>query len=535
MKRVESQANVFNPAPAALLSHDPLRPRHVWLLLGIVLIAACCRWGWIGHQDYWYDEFWSMATAMGHCGVIHHLPTGQMIAPPLDVTTLRHARAAWSIWTGMQYDVHPPLHFFLLRLWCDGFGDHLAAARAFSAVMSLLAIVVFFDVLRQLHGTTAGLWGALLMALAATQIVNADEARSYATMELTALLAADILIRLERRGASRGRVIAFGAALLAMMLTHYYLTFVALALGVYACLRLRGRTRRLTLGAAAAAVLVYLALWGPTLAAQLANHTGISYWLQDSSAHPHRADLLRLLCLPMMAFSIPKANSIGFAALGGVLYLFPLLLLRRRPDLLLWVLWLPAMVLPLGLSDWHSRTMLLGVSRYTLLATLPIYALIAACLIHQPRGLRHLLPAIAALACLPALPGLISADIPPNASWNALGEYLNQRVQPGDALVFAAHTQGDPGLHYLLAGKCLGASYYLRGLHGPFVLLEAPATPAVLQRLRAAPRRWAVTDDPDHLSQWLPGLIAAKTDRRRIFGVGYAVRLEKQRRGPAKR
>jgi uncharacterized membrane protein len=59
----------------------------------------------------------------------------------------------------------------------------------FAAVMSLVAIVLMFDVVRVLHGTTAGLWSAALMAVAGPMIELSQQVRGY-TLAIALCLAA---------------------------------------------------------------------------------------------------------------------------------------------------------------------------------------------------------------------------------------------------------------------------------------------------------------------------------------------------------
>jgi len=51
----------------------------------------------------------------------------------------------------------PALYYILLRWWMDALGTGAAAARLLSAIFSLAAAAVFFDVCRLLHGARIAL------------------------------------------------------------------------------------------------------------------------------------------------------------------------------------------------------------------------------------------------------------------------------------------------------------------------------------------------------------------------------------------
>ena len=73
----------------------------------------------------------------------------------------------------------------------------------------------------------------------------------------------------------------------------------------------------------------------------------------------------------------PLPNIMLISAIAAVLYILPWLLYRKRPDLLLWGLWLPINIFSLaaGRFDAH-HTFSLEIDRYTFPASIAIYALI---------------------------------------------------------------------------------------------------------------------------------------------------------------
>ncbi|MEX0932041.1 MAG: glycosyltransferase family 39 protein, partial [Candidatus Saccharimonadales bacterium] len=63
-------------------------------------------------------------------------------------------------------DVHPPLHYLLLKPWAEFFGSSELALRSFSVVFMLAAIATAFFVLRRLFGEATARMSSVFLVLA---------------------------------------------------------------------------------------------------------------------------------------------------------------------------------------------------------------------------------------------------------------------------------------------------------------------------------------------------------------------------------
>ena len=172
--------------------------RRYLILLGLILLAAAFfRFDQITGPSLWMDEIWSIEMAMGHGSVHDHLPHGIIRSDQPELTSLSAAAPWWSICTHLGGVTHPPLYFVVLRWWMDLFGTGALATRSLSAIFSLAAIVVFFDLCRWLHGPRIALLAAAISALAIGQLDFAQEARSYPMLIFFGLCCADLVVRIE--------------------------------------------------------------------------------------------------------------------------------------------------------------------------------------------------------------------------------------------------------------------------------------------------------------------------------------------------
>ena len=489
-----------------------MRRLHLAALLAILLLALVVRFHDITRHSIWLDEFlailhsagqgdafFSLAHGARTGGAEGSLATSGARTPPPDLVG-RHHRAPYpQIWRGMLGDVHPPLYQLLLRVWRDLlnplFGDGDAMIRTLGVLLGVAGVALLWDVVRLLHGPGPALWAALIMALAMPQIQFAQDARPYTLLALLALGAINSVVRLERFGPSLPRAIALGLCTLGTALTHYYGVPPLIALGCYAALRLRGRARIQAGAALLGGAIAFLILWGPTLLVHVRGGDVHSAYLVDAAPGHLGRTLVRLAVLPARSLNEPSSAATPVACLGAILFVLPLLLRRRRPELMLWGWWMAAAVAPALLIDLLKKWEQLDLLRYTSLAMPAFYAMIAAvvggALAARRPWLRHVIPAMAVLSCLVSLPRAYEETQNPKPDYPWLAKNFAEHAHPGDVLVFHhASDRGSPLLWYL------AMSWYLPAEKMPntvVFLMDAP-NEAESDVLRKATSLWTVSE-----------------------------------------
>jgi hypothetical protein len=481
-----------------------------WILLGLVLLlAAGLRCRHLGHESFWLDEVFSVESTMGR-GFAHRLlPTNTLIDPALSFTDPAHSEPWWKIWPacrGATGDIHPPLAYILLRWWCALFGYSDVSARSLSVVASLAGILLLYLIGRELHGSAVALWGCLLMALASPQILYAQEAKHYALLQAMALSTCLALVRIEKKGTSRARLLTLGVGIVAMLFTHYLSVAVIAALGLYALLRLRGADRKRAIAIFLAAGLIFLIAWGPTLMVQTKDAAADADYFRDGGPGFLLRELQRLGAIPFRLLNEPLPNSEGVAYFTGVVCLLPAIMVRRRPEFLLWAIWIPVTILSVALLDAARHTWLLALIRYTLLAGPAMYLVLAALGSRLHPSIRCALPLICVASCLIALPDVYSQR---KSDLRGMARELTAHAKPGEVTIFCciARPRQNP-FHYFI-----GISYYARPMPGPIVLLDRPADGDLLRQLSSRGRVWVVGDS-DEIQDLLPG---AQLDSIRLF------------------
>ncbi len=450
-----------------------------------------------------YDELATMEIVRGDGLADLKMPRGQMIDPPLP--GLVGAKPWWHVWSSQVLDPHPPLYDVLERWWLTLAGTSDWAARFPSALAGVAAVYFFFDAVRFISGTTAALWSALLMSLATPQVVLAQDARSYALSVALFTFTVAAAARIHRIGPNRARAAALGAGLLASALTHYLNIFPAAAIALFMFFQTRGPARATVVRASVVAVALFLILWGPFIPAQNAavNQWEHEYWYYHDEPAEHVGNTLRRFEeLPLHLLAEPMDSDPSNLERGAVvLYLLPLLLWRKRPDLRLWAICLAASVGAILVTDLALGSNRLEIIKYTVLAGPPVYAIIAGFARNAPWQMKHVVPGVMAICCVISLPAAYDRNIKPH--WNELAAAVDRRVPPGATIAFAGVGWGN----WYTGALMMAVNRYQTRDHRPIVMLDdTPVGPDQLRRLRAAGPIWAVMAwSPKRPSELLPG------------------------------
>jgi hypothetical protein len=458
-------------------------------LAGILLIGLGARFYLITQQSLFVDELWNLELASGRGSMHLRLPSETLLHDVPSPTSLTGAPSWLAIWSHMDLVTHPPLFSLLLRLWCDLFGAGDLSGRAFSVILSTLAVLVVFDAVR-IHNESVviALWAALIMSLAGAQIELAQEIRPYTLLLLLGMAALDAIMRIERYGPAGRRIVALGILSLLMLLTHYFSIAAIGALLLYCAWRLRGTARMRTVGAIVLAGILFAIMWGPFMLAQRASLGTGDDWLAVSEPnHPLRT-LQRLAILPMLMLFNPQRNASPLIYASAVVLLIPLWFVSRRPKMLIWVLWFWATVAAMTVLELVRSTRHLEFLRYTLLAAPALYVMLADLVPGTSRLfvlLRSIVPPVVAVCCALSLP---ATYYPWKSDYRQVARFLDQRISAGEPVIFSTSgTSPDYGASFFM-----GVAHYARSYPWPIVIAERELPAATIDQLRAADAVWVV-------------------------------------------
>ena len=236
--------------------------------------------------------------------------------------------------------VHPPLYFLMLRLWENLWGDSESAVRSLNVLFSLVSIWLLFWVASESIGATPALWACLLMAVGEPQIQFSQEARNYMPVTTFSLLAVWSIQKL-RRGPGTLPAGVLTAALLAMMLTHYFAAGVAAGLAIYAVALLRGRARWFAVGSFTAAGILFLGLWGSSLLSQSPHFRSNYSWVSDVGPGHCRRVMTNFVRLPFrLVAELPQNTTLQIICdlSGAAFFGYLALMFVRRLELRIWIL-----------------------------------------------------------------------------------------------------------------------------------------------------------------------------------------------------
>lgn len=130
-------------------------------------------------------------------------------------------------------DVHPPLYYFILRLWSYVAGSSLFSLRLLSILFGVLTIWAGYLFVRSaFRSKILALLSALFLAVNPFQIQYAQEARMYTLGTFLLVLSSYFLVE-ALNSKKKKHWIWYSLAVAASLYTHYYLVFSILAQGLF--------------------------------------------------------------------------------------------------------------------------------------------------------------------------------------------------------------------------------------------------------------------------------------------------------------
>ncbi len=176
-------------------------------------------------------------------------------------------------------DVHPPLYYWILRLWSYVFGSGLTSLRSMSILFGILTIYAgYLFVKEAFQNEKLAIVTSLFLAINPFQIQYSLEARMYTLGTFLILLSSFLLVKALRTNQTK-IWIWYGITVAACFYTHYYLFFSIAAQGLYFLYYLWEEKRLMLKGLGSYVLsLIIFAPWIPTLLVQI-KRVEKAYWI----------------------------------------------------------------------------------------------------------------------------------------------------------------------------------------------------------------------------------------------------------------
>ena len=220
------------------------------MLVGILCLGIFFRFVNLDTKVFWVDEVATALRVSGYTmeemaaelidGPAQTLPQLQRYQYPNPEKTLSDTATSLA-----AEDVHPPLFFWLLRLWVSLFGNSVAALRSLAAVFGVLMFPAVWWLCRELFTTEQnnqpsklalsnliGWVAVALIAISPVQVVFAQESRQYTLWMLLILLASATLLRSLRKHRWYSWAI-YGGLMTLGLYTHYLFALIIASHGLY--------------------------------------------------------------------------------------------------------------------------------------------------------------------------------------------------------------------------------------------------------------------------------------------------------------
>jgi len=463
----------------------------------------------IGADSISLDEMWHLGLSTGRGSPQMVWPVNEVISVERSWTEIDSAPPWYACWANMERVLHPPLFVTSLRLWREGFGSSDVAAQWYTAVWSLVTILLVFEIVRAVGGSApAGLWAGATLAVAPTQILLSQELRAYSMLAGLTCVAMLAAARMDSHGVTPRRAIALGAAMLAMMLTHYFAVGVCALIALWACMRFRGRNLGLLWVVFAGAGLAFCVTWLPIALQQIPDigHTA-DPWLKEPGDRPYLLAVARFFAMPIRLFvdqlpSRPLTDHEYSAFLWPAIGLTFLMLVTwraiKQPNLRLPLLWFAGVCGFLLALDLARTTRHLVYIRYSLAAG-PAVVVMLILLARQRKGIAvHFVGAAVVLLLLLLNEKAFFEDEP---DYRPLRRFMVSQAMPTEPMVFYS---GPAVKGYFNEILMLAASREPSLWPRHIVKLAEPATPRLIHSLGGG-TAWVFSGPVDDMATLMPG------------------------------
>ena len=371
------------------------------------------------------------------------------------------------LYSRLAHDAHPPLYFFLLKVWTHLVGIAEAPTRSLSALFYLLSIASCYFLVRALRGHYVAIFTSLLLALSPLSIDVGKSARMYSLLLLLSVISCCLFLHIfvERRDSKWMRIAyVLGNAL--GTFTHYWFFFLLFGQGI-ALLATKARKQIVLFSLfGTASVIPFSVLWLPNFLHQLKGTP--SAWIseilpgvfeaiyQTFGAYYGGREAFVLLAVivlsSLIAVRSAHSNSLQWKKLRFSIQAPPLHDIAECVKTPLVVSLLIIFITSVGTPFVLSYIRPMFFARYTVVALLPFTLLLALFLDRFTfRPLAVLL--LISLACTVTAKLTWAEKRPDQQKERAVAEYVLANIADGDVVIAGTMNVATMQYHLLRQGR----------------------------------------------------------------------------------
>jgi uncharacterized membrane protein len=217
----------------------------LWLTVVAIALGIFCRFVNIDRKIYWHDETFTSLRISGFTEreMVEELRQQQLfdIGSVRKYQSINSERGMLDTIRGLAAEEpqNTPLYYTGARLWVQVFGSSVAAVRAFSALLSLLALpAVYWLCLELFQSRLTGAIAVMLLALSPFHVLYAQESRAYSLWTVMILLSSAALLRALRLR-TRAAWLLYAVSLSMSLYSHLVSLLVTGVHGIYVLLQER--------------------------------------------------------------------------------------------------------------------------------------------------------------------------------------------------------------------------------------------------------------------------------------------------------
>lgn len=193
-------------------------------------------------------------------------------------------------------DFHPPVYYWVLKLWTSVFGLSEISLRMPSIIFSLITIYFVYLTVKQIKNEKTGLWAAMLTAINPLLIYYSQETRMYSLATMFLIINLYFFIKIiKNKKIIKKEIVLFNIFSFLSFTTFYGSIFLLASFGFYFLIKKKFKLLFLTSIGTIIAILVL----APLLKTQVINSKLVLAQVQNWKLVLGNVDLKNLLLIPI--------------------------------------------------------------------------------------------------------------------------------------------------------------------------------------------------------------------------------------------
>jgi uncharacterized membrane protein len=346
-------------------------------------------------------------------------------------------------------DFHPPLYYFLIKLWSIAFGTSEISLRVPSIIFSSLSVFYIYKIGERVSSKSEGLLAALFLSVSPLFVYYSQEARMYTLSVFEVTLSMYLFLSLLQKKPSNTHWLAFSLSLLLIFFTDYLPTLIFPVFWILAIWGKKEKTWWFHFTFAHIPLIIGFTLFFPVFSTQLLSGLSVKTSSQAWWNTLGKTSLKEIILIPIkfttgrISFTNKLLHALAFL-LPFSIYSYLLSKTKQIKFLPIWLWLLVPIALAIILGNFVSV-----LSYFRLIFTLPAFCLLLALGLSKLKEMYFIFTLIGIFTLNLLFCGIYLANVKfQRGDWRGLVQFVDQDPSTNKLILFPSTSQMETVSYY---------------------------------------------------------------------------------------